>query len=77
VTPHSKNARMTEGADAVQRLPVQHRKHPHCPSCGRQLDVFDHLGMTIRGIMSIKILKVTLQIECECGSQWCISTEPS
>jgi hypothetical protein len=39
--------------------------------------VFDHLGMTIRGIMSIKILKVTLQIECECGSQWCISTEPS
>lgn len=58
----------------VTRLPKQHRKYPHCATCDRELVVFDHLHMTLPASVKTKVLRVTLQVQCECGSEWCLST---
>jgi hypothetical protein len=61
----------------VARLPVQHRKYSHCATCDRELKVFDHLHMSVPADLKTRVLRVTLQVECECGAQWCLATEAS
>lgn len=62
-------------AEKITRLPRQHRNYPHCASCDRELTVFDHLHMSVPADLPERVLKVTLQVECDCGAQWCLAKE--
>ena len=52
------------------RLPVQHKKKPHCPSCGIDLPTFESAVMMDAEESECELLKVIFLIRCSCGSVW-------
>ena len=54
----------------VQRLPVQHRNHPRCTECERDLPTFDNVAFMLPGDDRVVLIAVTFHIVCECGRRW-------
>jgi hypothetical protein len=54
----------------VTRLPVQHRRAPHCPSCKAPLPTFDGMSLTLMGETDVELLAITFHVRCKCGSVW-------
>lgn len=62
----------------VTRLPKQHKKAPHCTSCGRDLphpagvtvDVCQHSDWE-----GVTLLAVTYHVRCACGTSWDLRSE--
>ena len=53
----------------VERLPAQHKLHPHCPICERDMPTFDDCILTI-GDTHAKLTAVTFHVRCVCGANW-------
>lgn len=58
----------------VIRLPTQHPKAPHCPTCEAPLPTFDNFHM-MRGFedVDVVILSITFLVRCKCGAEWNIT----
>jgi len=56
----------------VTRLPVQHKKFPHCENCGAPLPTFDNVFITnaLSDSVETTILAVTFHVQCSCGTEW-------
>lgn len=59
---------------SVTRLPKQHRTRPHCAECDAELPGLQGMSLYLmpEEAQMVKILKITLLVECECGEQWCL-----
>lgn len=58
----------------VTRLPVQHKKKPHCPKCAAPLPSLAH-GVDLylsAEFNEYNIVGVELLIRCKCGAEWCL-----
>ena len=55
----------------VERLPTQHRLHPHCPSCKADLPTFDDVTMIApeASFKGVTIFGITYHIQCPCGTK--------
>jgi hypothetical protein len=55
----------------IERLPTQHKLHPHCPACKKDLPTFDHVCMTMNPneLRGGTLLGVTYHVQCSCGNR--------
>lgn len=60
------------------RLPVQHRGHPHCPTCKAGLPNLDGVALMLPpDADSVTLLAVIFHVRCVCGSEWMLKKEAS
>jgi hypothetical protein len=53
----------------IERLPVQHRLYPHCPTCKADMPSFDDCVMSV-GKSRATLLAVTFHVQCVCRAKW-------
>lgn len=58
----------------VTRLPKQHRTRPHCANCDAEMPGLKGMQLVLmpEEVPMVRVLEVTLQVECKCGAQWCL-----
>ena len=56
----------------VERIPTQHKRFPHCPTCKRELPNFEMMQMLVSSddMRGATLLRVTYRVACECGAEW-------
>lgn len=60
------------GQPPAKRLPVQHKKYPHCPSCSRDLPDLNsmHFSLSEEDLRNCKVLQISVRVACPCGRHW-------
>jgi hypothetical protein len=63
----------------VTRLPTQHRTHPHCANCKRDLPSFSSMevSMSSSELGETRVLSMTtvFRVRCVCGAEWDMKKE--
>ena len=56
----------------VTRLPVSHRRAPHCAKCGASLPSFNGLVLSFppENFEGHTLTGIVLKITCKCGAKW-------
>jgi hypothetical protein len=56
----------------VTRLPKQHKRQPHCPTCESALPTLDSVQVTSSACEfgDCELMAITYHVRCKCGSPW-------
>lgn len=61
------------------RLPIQHRRRPHCATCGAALPTLEGMVLTLPEetdvITEATVVAVSVHVLCSCGSEWLLKKE--
>lgn len=60
------------------RLPVQHRRAPHCPTCKADLPTYDDLVIILPAIGDGPVMEkvvVSIHVVCACGTRLVLQKE--